>query len=912
MPSPSPSVVRRALVASALVATWVALGTVRDTYGSLVPEHERPTEAAPTPPPVLGSPLVVRLAAPPGRPLLGTLWLETDDGARVHEASVEGSEVILPAVAPGPYVIRARVAGFARAARAVRTPCDPVVLTLEPIARVAGRVVGVDGAPSPAQVRIVGSGIWPARVVEADAEGRFVFEDVPAGVYEVEATSGTQISEPRRGLTVDPEASIFLSFQLTEGASVEGTVVDARTGRPLAGAEVTVAAAPVAASPRSAVTGADGRFVLRPFPPGTAYADVRAPGFVPAVAIACRTGSSCRIALAEGASLRGRVVDTERRPIANAWVEVLGEARDRSPIAVTSTVAPIASLLFASSASAANPVTPSSPTEGPMPTIVGAGLGVTAEVPPLPLVPSTEPAVDDLPMGSAPARARTSLRTDAFGEFVVTGLPPGRVEVLARAPGFQVGRSARLSVSAGLEREGLEIVLRPGATLRARVLDEHGRPADARVEVRAEGDPVPRYVETDARGELVVEDLGGVVLLAITATGYPLLEQIVDVSDGQDVTRTFHLETPTHVVRARVRDAQGNPVPDALVRIESLRPGTGQPRTLVTDDNGEVELSPAPHGAVLLTASHPSYVASAPVVAEATRTGTAGFAELRLETPLSIVTSVLDAWTGAAIRGAIARFACLETAPCVRETESDEDGALALWSVRAGRYRMEVRAPGYAPAISEVAVRAPRRGSEIEIDPVVLTPTLTLEGDVVDVLGRTIEGATVSSGDEEREAVRATTDAEGHFVLSGLVPGRHEIAVEHPAAGTVRLPVMVRRDRDPAPVIARLPQRADREASSPDLAAVVGVGVAVGEENGAVVIRRVLSRSAAGAGLLRGDVVTEVDGVAVHDAASARARLTGPALLPALVRLRREGRDFYVRVARERHVPDGGASSDSR
>jgi hypothetical protein len=846
---------------------------------------------------------MVRLEAPADRILLGTIRLETDDGDLLREVAVEGPEVRIDEVPPGPYVVRAHVAGFARAVRAIRVPCDAVTLALVPIARVAGRVVGPNGAPAPARIRIVGSGIWPARVIEADPDGRFVIEDVPAGVYEVEAEHGSLMAEPRRGLTVDPEASVYLSFQLAEGAMVEGVVIDARSGRPVAGAEVTVAAAGLAASPRMVITGPDGRFVVRPFPAGLVSADVRAAGYVPAIAAGCRTGAPCRIALSEGATLRGRVLDIERRPIADAWVEVVGEARDRSPIAVTATTAPMAALLFSAPASSVPVAPPPSPLVGDL----AAGLGVTAEVPPIPLAST---GVGEVPLAASPAAAappsHTTLRTDAFGEFVVTGLPPGRVEVLARAPGFQVGRSARLSVAPGRARDDVELVLRPGASIHARVVDEHGRPADARVEVRLEGDPIPRYLATDARGELVIEDAGGVVLLAVAASGYPLLEEVVDVSRGDDVSRTLRLEAPTRALRARVVDPHGAPVSDALVRLETLRPGTGQPRTLVTDANGEITLSPAPHGSLLVTASHPAYVSAAPVVLTSSERGVAPVAELRLETPLVVASTVLDAWTGAPVAGARAMWTCLETVPCAREVESDDGGALVLRAARAGRYRVEVRAAGYATHVHEVVVRAPRRGTDLELDPMVLTPALTLEGDVVDVLGRVVEGAEVTTqdvGDMGDDRPVATSDDRGHFVLHGLAAGTHRLIVRHGAAGEVRMPLVVRRDRDPAPVVARLPGRADQDAPPDDRAArIVGVAIEVGDGPAGVEVRGLRSPSAVASGLLAGDLVREVDGVEVRDAASASARLRGASLVPALLRIERAGATLHVRIPRELHA----------
>jgi protocatechuate 3,4-dioxygenase beta subunit len=902
----------RAAAPLALVALACAL-VLRDAR-----EEEARVDARPPAPaaettvaaPPTGETLVVRLEAQAGRALLGTLRLETDDGALVREVEISGAEISVHDVPAGPYVVRAHVAGFARAVRAIRVPSGSVSLTLEPIARVAGQIAGPDGQPASARVRIIGSGIWPARILEAGPDGRFVFEDVPAGVYELEAESGALFAEPRRGLTVAPEASVFVTFHLAEGATLDGRVTDLQTGRPIAGAEVVASAEPLAVSSRAATCDQAGVFQIRPLRPGPISLDVRAPGYVPAIAADCRTGQPCRVELAPGASLRGRVLDADHRPIASAWVEVVGEARDRSPIAVTSVSSAMAALL-PPAASAEDATTPATPGPAATPGSVDdlGGLGVTAEVPPLPLVPGEIAA--DPPAGamlaaspaasaSAPtAVLRTSLRTDEQGEFVVTGLPPGRVEVLARAPGFQVGRTARLQLSPGRERGDVDIVLAPGSRVLGRVLDEHGRPADARLEARIDGDPIPRYLETDTRGEFALEDVGGTVLLAVAAEGHPLVERVVRV-DRDETRLDIALEPAARTVRARVVDPHGAPLSGALVRAETLTPGTGQPRTLISDDNGEVELSPAPLADLVLVASHPAFAGTTGIAARD------GLTTLTLHAPLVATTSVLDAWTGAAVTDALVTWTCLGAELCSRETTSDASGVVDLLRARPGRYRVEVRAPGYAPLAEELVVRAPRRGELVELPPLALVPGVTLEGDAVDLLGRVVEGVEISiEGEELRDRLVAVTDARGHFRLPGIPAGHHELVAQHPSAGTLRQPLECRRDRDPPPAVLRLPARADAAPSSGDRSgSQLGVALLVRSERGAVVVDRVLGDGPRHAGLLPGDELAAIDGEPASSVEDARARLEGPTLVPALLVVRRDGVETPLRVPRERYALD--------
>lgn len=868
---------------------------------------EAPTAAAtPTPTPEPGVAFEVRFEAAPAadgtvRPFLGSLRVENDDGDLLRELEVQGDRVSVLDLPAGPYVLRAHVAGFARVARAIRTPHEPFVIPLEPIARVAGQVLGVDGQPHLATLRIVGSGIWPGRELQSDADGRFVFEDVPPGIYEVEATSDALVAEPRRGLTVDPEASVFVSLRLAAGAFASGVVVD-RAGHPVPSAEIVAATSTLSASTRAVLSDANGAFRVGPFEPGAVVLDVRAAGLV-TTSERCQTSAPCRVMLSEGATLRGRVLDEAHEPIADAWVEVVGEATDRAPIAVSAAVLPLAPLVFSPTATPADsalPPLPPAPSADEMP-----GLGVTDQVPPIPLAPGDTPEVvlvsagaGGAPTVASPAAVvRTSLRTNAEGEFVVTGLPPGRVEVIARAPGHRAARSPRLQLAGGRTREGLELVLGAGGDVHGRVLDEHGRAADARIEARIENDPIPRYLSTDARGEFRLEDVGGAVLLFAMSEGRPTLEQIVEVRGGRTEEVAITLDAGRRTLRARVLDPHGDPIEDALVRIESLTAGTGQPRTLVSDANGEIELAAAPPGALSLEASHPAFV-SAPVI-----TRDDGLVTLTLLEPVSIATTLLDAWSGAAVADAEITWTCLDDSPCHRSTASDTNGVVDLPRARPGRYRVEVRASGYAPFARELTIRTPRRGDLVELDPFVIEPGLRVTGDVVDRFGRPVETAEITvDASDARDALVVRTDARGHFELTGVPAGRRVLSIVHVSAGEAVHSLDIRRDRDPAPIVIHLPERFDGDAAHGDRARrVLGIGIELEATEGALRISRVVGAAARRAGLVPGDELVGVDAHAVATLEEARERLVGSRLIPALLEVRRGTTTFFVRTSHELH-----------
>lgn len=72
--------------------------------------------------------------------------------------------------------------------------------------------------------------------------------------------------------------------------------------------------------------------------------------------------------------------------------------------------------------------------------------------------------------------ART--RTDESGAFVLTGLPAGKVSLLASAEGFANATSARLELKPGDQLDGIEIALGHGGTIEGRLLVADGEHAE--------------------------------------------------------------------------------------------------------------------------------------------------------------------------------------------------------------------------------------------------------------------------------------------------------------------------------------------------------------------------------------------------------------------------------------------------
>ena len=196
-----------------------------------------------------------------------------------------------------------------------------------PVARgQGGKVSGVvlRGAAPAANVRVTlrSTGV---QVVSSLDDGRFLFEDVPAGALYVSAAAKDAVSEVVGPLVLEPGGEVTgVTLRLEGAVSVEGVVIDLLTRRPIPKAVVTTAA-------ETSLTDAQGRFTLRGAKTQT-WLDVTAPlhlGRSEWLSLdQTRTGARLEVVLTPSSRLEGTVLEGGK-PVAQAtvWAEQIQGAR---------------------------------------------------------------------------------------------------------------------------------------------------------------------------------------------------------------------------------------------------------------------------------------------------------------------------------------------------------------------------------------------------------------------------------------------------------------------------------------------------------------------------------------------------------------------------------------------------------
>jgi protocatechuate 3,4-dioxygenase beta subunit len=187
-------------------------------------------------------------------------------------------------------------------------------------------------------------------------------------------------------------------------------------------------------------------------------------------------------------------------------------------------------------------------------------------------VPASYRPPTAVPTATLEPLAAGEVRADASGGFVVSGLGPGDVELLARAPGASTGRAAAPVMASVRVRAGDEhvvLALPAPARIRGRVLAAPGRPAtELEVSLVQRGGTV-RVADPDGRFELAdIDPTPGSYRVSVAAAGAAARTLEVRVAPGQTTDLgTVTLESG-RTLRGRVLDPAGVAVGGAVISVD--------------------------------------------------------------------------------------------------------------------------------------------------------------------------------------------------------------------------------------------------------------------------------------------------------------------------------------------------------
>jgi hypothetical protein len=198
------------------------------------------------------------------------------------------------------------------------------------------------------------------------------------------------------------------------------------------------------------------------------------------------------------------------------------------------------------------------------------------------------------------------------GNFEYVDVKPGRIWLLADAAGYAGGRSAEIVIGQGERREGVEIRLVRGSTIKGRVLDAKGGPvANATVQP----DPASmasnmanpfigvltqsmrrdiREARTDSEGRFAIPNmLSGSYTLSVKHPDYgPQTTPAFTVQGNGETNHPDIVMSRGASIRGRVKLADGTPDTKAMVQVAPVgtTPNFGGHRSAYTDAEGRFEV----------------------------------------------------------------------------------------------------------------------------------------------------------------------------------------------------------------------------------------------------------------------------------------------------------------------------------
>jgi len=693
-----------------------------------------------------------------GQPIAGAsisaMWVDAD--MRLSRESKTGADGHYRMAGLGDQPLRnvmVRAPGYANATRDAASPGDTAVdFTLEKTGSLVGRVL-LPGGAAPAAfrvqafpeakekqerpgMRIVIGGRPDDDQIFTDPSGNFRLDGVEPGTVTVTANADGKAPGRKSGLKVVPDQATDVgTITLEDGRVLRGRVVSAKDDAPVPGATVSVAqpqgfmmtvgrdsAAGVA------ISALDGRFEIAGLEPRTYAVDVTQPDYSPnsgRVEIAPDADTDDFVVkLSRGGTITGLVRDAQRQIVPNAGVLLTKIPMGGGPQTVST--GPDGRYTFEKIAPGEYMVIRAPTGGGPLMLIGGmkqvtvregettvhdlddaSKINVTGRV-----LKGGQPVANAMLFfsvgdGNGPASDLKQSRSDADGRYQIGLDAAGAYAVVVSTGGafFGGGRSS-IPVQVPDQPNPVVDITMKTAGIAGRVLNVDGKPiSGAVVSATAAGAAAgsqghrggAMQDQSDPDGSFLIDGVDpGTYTVTAAAPGYRnATVPPVTVANESDVPAVDVRMEAGRTVRGRVLDANGNPIPGAMVMAAaSGGPPSGRDSMPATSDvNGTFLVTAPADGPIDLTA-----VAGGFPPARAVGVQPEDGVDLTLRAPRAghVRLSVLDA-KGAGLAGA--RVSCKAVPDYLgadfmtmlnRPLATDAGGATTVSSLAPGAYELTV------------------------------------------------------------------------------------------------------------------------------------------------------------------------------------------------------------------------------
>jgi phosphatidylinositol-3-phosphatase len=367
-----------------------------------------------------------------------------------------------------------------------------------------------------------------------------------------------------------------------------------------------------------------------------------------------------------------------------------------------------------------------------------------------------------------------STKTDSGGNYTLSNVPAGSVNVTAALAGF-TSQTSSVNVSSGATSTQ-NFSLSPASTTPGAIT---GRVTNASSGAALSGATVSYSggsAITDSGGNYTLNNVApGTVMVTASMTGFTSKTASVTVTSGGTSTQNFALAPSSNPAGTITGKVTNSSTAGALAGATVSFSGG----STITDGNGNYTLSNVPAGQVGVTASMSGFTSrTATVNVTAGATSTQNFALAPNGGGAgSISGRVTNISNGIPLSGAIITFSG-------GSTTSDSNGNYSFSNVAAGTYNFTVTRTGYVHQ-SQNATVASGAATTLNFG---LATGGKVAGTVTDANGAVVPGAsTTISGGIVNTTVNATSNSIGQYT-SGWVPiGSYTVTVSAPGHTTQSL-----------------------------------------------------------------------------------------------------------------------------
>ncbi len=526
-------------------------------------------------------------------------------------------------LAPGSYIANASATNYQTAVEGVAVFSDQTTTANFALSPMPGQLVGqvtdsVTTAPITGATINVTQGLVLIASTVTDSNGHYAINTLAPGAY-VATASANLYSTSSQGAIIFSNATTTDNFVLQQDpGQVSGTVIDANTSAPIAGATVNILQG--AHLIASTLTDSSGNYLIPNLAPGSYIMNACATNYqtvVEGTTIFATQTSTANFALPPlPGQLIGQVTNASTSaPIAGATVNVTqgliliaSTASDSNGNYAISTLAPgvytvtASANLFASSTQGATILSHATTTDNfALHQNPGQISGHVIDADSLTPIPG---ATLNVLQG---VQLIASTLTDSSGNYLIPNLAPGTYTVNASATNYQTGSQGAVVYSNQTTVDNFALLLQPGAIIGQVVTQLATTPIPGAIVNVLQGTTLISSSVTGLSGDYSVSSLApGSYIVSAAATSYQIVVQSTSVPSNQTVVVNFALPDTTGSVFGRVLDIETNlPIPGATL---SVFDGSILIASTLTDSSGNYSIFSLPPGTYAVTASATSYI----------------------------------------------------------------------------------------------------------------------------------------------------------------------------------------------------------------------------------------------------------------------------------------------------------------